>query len=47
MVVGDDHLEPACGRLRDLCDGRDAAVDGEDEADAFLREPGQGVARTP
>jgi hypothetical protein len=39
VVVGDDHLEPACTRLRHLLDGGDAAVDGDDEPAAFVGEP--------
>ena len=36
VVVGDDHLEPGGPGLGDLLDGRDPAVDGEDERAALL-----------
>ncbi len=45
VVVGHDHLEPERLRLGDLLDGRDPAVDGEDEPDALLGEPTERVAR--
>ena len=39
MVVGDDHLEAARLRRGDLLDGRDPAVDGEQEAAALVGQP--------
>ena len=45
MVVRDDDLEPALAGLGDLLDGRDPAVDGEDEADAVVREARQRLPR--
>ena len=44
VMVGDDDVEPAFSRLGDLVDGRDPAVDGEDEPAAFVREPGKRLA---
>ena len=43
-MVGDDDVEPAFSRLGDLGNGRDPAVDGEDEPAAFVREPGKRLA---
>ncbi len=45
MVVRDDDVEPALPGLGDLLDGRDPAVDGEDEADAVVREARQRLPR--
>ena len=45
VMVGDDHLEPARLRLRDLVDGGDPAVDGQHEPAAFVREPAERRAR--
>ena len=39
VVVGDDHVEPARLRRGDLLDGRDPAVDGEQEAAALVGQP--------
>ena len=39
VVVGDDHLEAARLRLRDLLDRGDAAVDGQHEPAALVGEP--------
>ena len=38
MVVRDDHLEAELARASHLVDGRDPAVDGQDEPAALLRE---------
>ena len=43
MVVGDDDLEPERARVLDLRDRGDAAVDGDDEVEAFLGEPRERV----
>ena len=43
-MVGDDDLEPAPPGLGDLVDGRDPAVDGQDEPDALVREPAERLA---
>ena len=45
VVVGDDHVETEPRRLRDLVDGSDPAVHGQDEADALLGESRERVAR--
>ena len=45
MVVRDDDVEPALPGLGDLLHGRDPAVDGEDEADAVVREARQRLPR--
>ena len=45
VVVGDDDLEPRRPGLRDLLDGRDPAVDGQNERATLLREPRQRLAR--
>ncbi len=39
MVVADDHVEPGFARVGDLLDRGDAAIDGDEHADA----PGDGV----
>ncbi len=39
VMVGDDHLEAACLRLRHFFDRGDAAVDREHETAALVREP--------
>jgi hypothetical protein len=44
VVVGDDHLETALLRLRHLGDGRDAAVDREDEPATVFGEAREGLA---
>ena len=44
-MVGHDHLEPERLRLRDLLDGGDPAVDGQDEADSLFHEPTERLAR--
>ena len=44
VVIGDDHLEPERARVLDLGDGRDAAVDRQDEVEALLGEPRQRLA---
>ena len=47
VVVGDDDLEPRRPGLRDLLDGSDPAVDGEDERAAVVRQARQRLARHP
>ncbi len=47
MVVGDDDLEPASSCFGDLVDRRDPAIDGEQKADAVVREAAEGLARDP
>ncbi len=47
MVVGDDHVDAQAPGPLDLGDGRDTAVDGEDERDAVLRETGDRRAGEP
>ena len=44
VMVGDDDVEPAFSGLGDLVDGRDPAVDGEDEPATLVGEPGKRVA---
>jgi hypothetical protein len=44
VVVGDDDLEPEPARTCDLCDGRDPAVDGEDELDPVGGQPFERLA---
>ena len=46
VVIGDDHLEPERARVLDLGDGRDAAVDRQDEVEALLGEPRQRLRRS-
>src|SRR5262249_21046303 len=47
VVVADDDLEPEPLRLGDLLDGRDPAVDGQDEAATLVGEARQRLAREP
>ena len=44
VMVGDDDVETAFLRLGHLSDGRDAAVDGEDEPTAVVRKTGERLA---
>ena len=44
VMVGDDHVEPSFLGLGHLVDGRDPAVDGEDEPAALVGEPGERLA---
>src|SRR2546425_6567666 len=44
VMVGDDDLQTESLRGLDLGDGRDAAVDGEDEVEPVLGEPREGLA---
>ena len=44
MVIGDDDVEAARLRARDLVDGRDPAVDGQHEAAALVGEPVERLA---
>ena len=44
VVVGDDDVEAAFPRLGHLGDGRDPAVDGEDEPAPLVREPRERLA---
>ena len=44
VMVGDEDVEPPFSRLGDLGDGRDSAVDGEDEPAALVREPCERLA---
>src|SRR5215204_4876544 len=43
-MVGDDDLQSASARLRDLLDRRHSTVDREHEATAFVGEPGKRLA---
>src|SRR5207253_3706730 len=45
VVVGDDDVETARLRTRDLVDGADPAVDGEHEPAALIGEAVEGLAR--
>ena len=45
VVVGDDHVEPATRRLRDLLDRRDPAVDRQEQPDTVVREPAERLSR--
>ena len=45
MVVGDHDVEPTPGRLGNLVDGGDTAIDRQHESDAVVRESREGLAR--
>ena len=47
VVVGDHHVEPERSRMRDLVDGRNPAVDGQDEPAALLGEARDRLSREP
>src|SRR3954469_13775993 len=44
VMVGDDYIEATFSGLGDLGDGRDSAVDGEDDPAALVREPCERLA---
>ena len=46
VVIADHHLHPQLARERDLLDGRDRAVDGDQQPGAALSQPAHGRARS-